>query len=96
MSSTELSGRARWTGVVIVWVAAVLMGLVVGLFAPIGQRAGWVSLALGGCLILSFAVQLGIARPEGFIERVASSMLGSFVILGVIGGVFGLIAINAA
>ena len=95
MSTLDPSARGTLAGAIAVWVAAALMGVAVGLFAPIGLRAGWLSLALGGCLILTFALQLWIGRAEGFIARIALSMLGAFVILAVAGAVFGLIAIGA-
>ncbi|WP_417561896.1 hypothetical protein [Microbacterium sp.] len=94
--AAELPARAAIGSAVAVWVVAALMGLAVGVFAPVGQRAGWVSLSLGGCLVLSFAVQLWIGRPHGFIARVALSLLGAFVVLGIIAGVFGLIAVTSS
>lgn len=94
MSTPELAPRATYGGVIAVWVIAALAGVAIGIFAPVGQRAGWVSIALAGCLLLSFAVQLGYARPRRFIARMAASIVGAFIVLGIISGAFGLAALS--
>lgn len=78
------------------WVVAALAGVAVGLFVPVGQRAAWMSVALAGCLTLSFAVQLWYGNPRRFIVRVAVSTLGAFAVLGVVGAAFGLAALVPA
>nr|WP_274637430.1 hypothetical protein [Microbacterium bovistercoris] len=93
MSTPDLAPRGAFGGVIAVWVAAVLIGLAVGLFTPLEVRAGWVAIGLAGCLVLSFAVQLWFGRPRRFITRVALSMLGSLIILGAINAGFGLAAL---
>lgn len=79
-----------------VWVAAALIGVAIGIFTPMGQRAEWILLGLAGCLVLSFGVQLWVGQPRRFIARVAASMLGSLAVLGVISAGFGLAALVPA
>ena len=94
-SEPELTGRTSMGGAIVVWVGAALIGLLIGLLTPAGQRAAWLALGLAGCLVLSFAVQLWSGSAHRFIARVALSMLGSLVILGVISVGFGLAALAA-
>ncbi|MDZ8171921.1 hypothetical protein [Microbacterium xanthum] len=90
MSTPPLAPRSTFGGVVAVWIVAAVVGVAIGLFVPSEWRAAWLPVALGGCLILSFAVQLSYGRPHRFIQRVASSVVGALVILGVISLGFGL------
>lgn len=94
-SEPELAPRGRIGGVVVVWIAAVVIGVAIGVVTPVGQRAAWVTIGLAGCLVLSFAVQLWLGRAHRFISRVAVSMLGSLVILGVISAGFGVASLAA-
>ena len=84
MSTPDLAPRRTFGGIVAVWVLAALAGVAIGLFAPAEWRAQWISVALGGCIIAAFAVQLWYGRSQAFIQRMALSSLGAFVVLGVI------------
>ncbi|GAA3760303.1 hypothetical protein GCM10022240_11180 [Microbacterium kribbense] len=96
MSAPELAPpRGTFLGVVAVWVVAVLIGVAVGIFAPVAQRAGWLLVGLAGSLVASFIVQLWFGHPRRFLARVALSMLGSLFLLGVISAGFGLAALGA-
>lgn len=90
MSTTELVPRRPFSGIVAVWIVALLAGLAIGIFVDAGSRLTWMSIALGGCLILAFAVQLAYGRAQRFIQRVALSTLGALLVLGVISAGFGL------
>lgn len=79
-------------GVIVVWVVAVLAAVAVGVFVPSADRAAWLVVALAGCIILSFAVQLGRGQVSGFIARTSSSVLGALVILGLGGAVMAIVA----
>lgn len=79
-------------GVVAVWAVAVLAAVAVGLFAAPVDRAAWLVIAMAGCVILSFAVQLGRGETTGFIARTSSGVLGAMVILAIGGGVIALVA----
>jgi len=95
-SEAEPAPRVRIGGVIVVWIGALAIGVLIGLLTPVGQRAAWLTIGLAGCLVLSFAVQLWAGRAEGFISRVALSMVGSLVVLGIISAVFGVAALNAS
>lgn len=75
------------------WVTAAVAGTVVGAFVPLEWRAQWLLIALGGCMLLAFAVQLWFGRSQGFIERVAASVLGALLVMGIISLGFGLAAV---
>ena len=93
MSTPDLAPLGTFGGVIAVWVVSALLGVAIGLLAPADWRAPWLALALAGCLILSFAVQLWYGHSQRFLQRVAASALGSLLVLGLISAGFGLAAI---
>jgi hypothetical protein len=93
VATPELAPRRTFGGVVAVWVIAALVGVSIGIFAPEEWRAAWLAVGLGGCLVLAFAIQLWFGRSQGFTERVAASVLGALLVMGVISLGFGLAAI---
>ncbi|MCR2812817.1 hypothetical protein NQ166_00875 [Microbacterium sp. zg.Y1090] len=96
MTIPELAPRRTFGGIIAVWVVAALAAVAIGIFAPAEWRAPWVTVALGGCLVLSFAVQLASGRSQRFTERMAASILGSLLVMGVIGFGFGLASLVPA
>lgn len=95
MSTPDLAPRRTFGGIVAVWVLAALAGVAIGLFAPAEWRAQWIGVALGGCIIAAFAVQLWYGRSQAFIQRMALSSLGALVVLGVITAGFALAELAA-
>lgn len=93
VTTPELAPRRTFGGVIAVWVIAALIGISIGLFVPEAWRAAWLTVGLGGCLVLAFAIQLWFGRSQGFIERVAASVLGALLAMGVISLGFGLSAV---
>ncbi|MDQ1136175.1 CDP-diglyceride synthetase [Microbacterium sp. SORGH_AS 1204] len=93
MSTPDLAPRRTVAGVIAVWVLAAVAGVAIGLFVSEQWRAQWVAVALGGCVIVAFAVQLWYGRSQAFIQRMALSSLGAMVVLGVITLGFGLAAL---
>ncbi|MGC5171527.1 hypothetical protein ACPW96_14555 [Micromonospora sp. DT81.3] len=93
MTTPELAPRSMFGGVVAVWVTGGLVAIAIGLFVPPDWRAAWLTVGLGACLLLAFAVQLFTGRSKGFIDRVAASVLGALVVMGVISAGLGLAAI---
>ena len=89
----ELAPRRTFGGIVAVWALAALIAVLVGLFATPEWRAPWLGVGLGGCLIAGFAIQLWSGRSQGFTERVAASIVGAAVVMGVISLGFGLAAL---
>ena len=95
VSTPELAPRSPFPGIVAVWVAGLVAASAIGLFVPIEARPEWLSVALGGCLILSFGIQVAYGRPTDFIRRVGLSMLGALIVMGVVSVGFGLAAVMA-
>ena len=83
----------RWQTVspFVVWVGAALAALVIALTVP-GEYLVWLPIAFAGVVIVSFLIQLGIQRKEGFVQRVAVSVGGSVVVLAVATGLIDLLA----
>jgi len=93
MAAPALAPRRTTGGIVAVWVVAALMGIAIGLFAPAEWRAAWLVVGLGGALAIAVAVQLAYGRSQGYIQRVAISILGALLVMGVISLGFGLASI---
>lgn len=67
--------------VVPVWLLALAGAIVIGLIAAPNEQVTWLAIALAIAMIVTFAIQLGIRRKEGFVVRVMASIGGSVVIL---------------
>lgn len=89
----ELAPRRAFGGVIAVWVAAAVIGVAIGIFVAADARAAWLGVGLGLCLILAFAIQLRTGRSQGFTQRVAASILGALIVMGIISLGFGLATI---
>ncbi|WP_349290469.1 hypothetical protein [Microbacterium sp. 2FI] len=89
----ELAPRRTLGGIIAVWIVAAVVGILVGIVVGPDARAAWLAVGLGGCLLLAFAIQLGYGRSQGFTERVAASVVGALVVMGVISLGFGLAAV---
>ena len=89
----ELAPRRTFGGIIAVWLVAAAVAVAIGLLVGDDARAAWLAVGLGGCLVLAFAIQLGYGRSQGFTERVAASVLGALVVMGIISLDFGLAAI---
>lgn len=93
MSEPSLAPRSALGGVIVVWVAALLAGIGIGVFVPEVWRAQWLLVGFGGAALLSFAVQLWYGQTRGFIFRIGLSIVGALLILGVVSVGFGLAAL---
>lgn len=85
MTLPELAPRAGYGGIVGVWLAGAVFAVVIGVVAPGDWRAAWMPVGMAACLILAFVVQLVQGHSQGFLQRVAASALGAFVVMGLIG-----------
>lgn len=90
MTTPDLAPRGTFGGVIAVWVVALLAGVGVEIFLPLAWRGPGLVLALAGCLVLAFAVQLGYGRAQRFIARVAMSVIGALLVLGLLSAGFGI------
>jgi len=69
--------RPRWDRRV---VAVVLGALAVVVFAPEAPLT-WIPVVMAAAVLLTFTIQLGLARKEGLVERIVASLAGAFGIL---------------
>lgn len=93
MTEPTLAPRNAFVGVIVVWAAAFVATVAIGLFVPEEWRVPWMLVGFGGVVLLSFAVQLWYGRTQGFIFRVASSVIGALMLMGLISVGFGLAAL---
>lgn len=75
-----------------VWAIALVLGILIASLSRPTAYASWLSLALAVCALLSFVAQLATQEKDGFVTRLAATLTGAFVILGVIGGLLALVA----
>lgn len=93
VSAPELAPRSPLGGIIAVWVVAAVAAIAIGVFVPVDWQAAWLIVGLGGIVILSFVVQLPSGRSKGYISRVATSMVGALLLMGLVSAGFGLAAI---
>lgn len=96
MSEVELAPRNAWVGVFVVWGIALVASIVLGVVLDEEARGAWLLVVFGVVVLLAFAVQLWYARVEGFIARVAASVVGALLLMGLISTGFGLAALVAS
>ncbi len=89
----ELAPRRTIGGIIAVWVASAVAAILIGALVQPDGRGAWLTVALGGSILLAFAIQLAYGRSQGFTQRVAASTLGALLVMGVISLGFGLAAI---
>lgn len=77
--------RGGLGGIVAVWAVAAVVTVVIGVVAPSNARAAWMPAGLALCIVLSFGIQLAYGHAEGFLRRVAASVLGAMLVMGLIG-----------
>lgn len=90
MTAPEILPRRRIAGVIAVWVVAALVALAVGVFVEPDWRGAWLLVGFGLCFFVAFAVQLSSGRSQGFIVRIAASVLGALAVMGLLGAGFAL------
>ncbi|WP_040166251.1 hypothetical protein [Microbacterium gorillae] len=95
MSAPQLAPRSPFPAIIAVWGLGAVIAVVVGIFAPVAVQAVWLCVGLGVCLIAAFAVQVLSGRAQGFIFRVSASVLGAFIVMGLVSAGFGLALLAA-
>lgn len=63
------------------WAFALVAGILVVTLVPLAQRPEWLVAAVGLSVVVTFVLQLGTSRREGFITRLSFSIAGSTVII---------------
>jgi len=96
MTVPGLAPRGGLGGIVAVWVSAAVIAIAIGVIAPPDWRAAWMPVDLAFCVVLAFIIQLVYGHAEGFIRRVAASVLGALVVMGLIGLGLGLASLFSA
>ncbi|MGO2746373.1 hypothetical protein [Microbacterium sp.] len=96
MSEPALAPRNALGGVIIVWAAALIAAVAIGIFVPDEWRVTWLLLGFGGAVLLSFVLQLWYGQTKGFIFRIAVSTTGALLLLGVVSAAFALAALVPA
>lgn len=91
MTTGELAPGLRWGSIVAVWVAALAAAVLIAVFAPERSYTAWFAIAMGGCTIAALCIQLGTQQKHGFIDRLAASLGGAFVVLAIASGLFALL-----
>lgn len=66
------------------WVWATLSAIAVVLWAPAGLRYEWLTLAIGGTILVTFVLQLGTAQRDGFIRRLSYSIVGGSICVAIV------------
>src|SRR5947209_2577336 len=87
-----MNEKVRYGSIGVVWLAAAVFAVLIGLLARETLYATWISLALAVCVLLGLIAQLATQQKIGFVNRLAASVAGAFVILGVTGAVLGIVA----
>jgi hypothetical protein len=96
MSEPALAPRNAFHGVIAVWIASLVSAILLAVLLPEDARVGWLLIAFGVLVLVSFAVQLAYGRASGFIVRVAASVMGSMLLMGLVSVALGLAALAAA
>jgi len=73
-----------------IWVLSLAGAIVFAVLLPRDEYFTWVGITLAAAVILTFMVQLGIRRKEGFVTRVMASVGVSVIILA---GATGIVAL---
>lgn len=77
--------------VIPVWVAAVIGAIVVGAVVPRDGYYQWIAIVLAAVVILTFCIQLGVGRTEGFVSRAMASIGVSVLVLAAASGIVALV-----
>ncbi|MFT4219061.1 MAG: hypothetical protein QM611_00875 [Microbacterium sp.] len=93
VSAPSLPAPKTLGAIAAVWAVALVSSIAIGVLVPVEWRMAWMSVALGGCVILAFVVQLWPGRSTGFIDRVAASVAGAVLAMGLVSLCFALAAL---
>ena len=71
----------RRAGVVFVWLAALVGGVISLVTLPPEHHLRAMALVLGGSMLLTFVIQLSVPEKKGFVTRLMASIVGAFLLL---------------
>lgn len=81
----------QFASVLPVWLGAVAAAVIIGLVSVADERVTWIAIAFAGAVIVTFAIQLGIQRKDGFVVRAMASIGGALMVLAIATGIFALV-----
>ena len=96
MADPVLAPRSPFVGLVVIWAAAAVVAILIGIFAPAALMMTWYAIGFGLCVMLSFTVQLARGETRGFILRVSAGSLGALLVMGIVSAGFGIAALFGA
>lgn len=67
----------------VVWIAALVGVVGVGVFTAPERHIAWVSIVLLVLICLTCVLQLALQRADGFVRRMSVSLVGALVILAI-------------
>ncbi|MFU8946148.1 hypothetical protein ACLRGF_05365 [Mycetocola zhadangensis] len=82
MTDAPMTVGRTWAGIASVWALAVVCAVLVSTLSTGDLRFSLLFLALAGCALVTFVIQLATHRKVGFIDRVGASIVGALVVLG--------------
>jgi Domain of unknown function DUF. len=91
VTTAELAPAKRWSSIAVIWAMALAASVLIGVFALERTYTAWFAIAMAGCTIAALCIQLATRQKHGFIDRLAVSVGGAFVVLGIASGVFALL-----
>jgi len=80
-------------GIGVVWALALAGSVLALTLAPQDSRQLWLALTFGGSVLATFAVQLAVARADGYLVRAMASVVGAMVVVAVASGIAALSAL---
>jgi hypothetical protein len=83
--------RLKPATIVPVWLFALVAGVVIALTTTGDEHYTWLSLALGGSILLSFVLQLQASEKDGLVSRTMLALCGSLVVLAATTGLVALL-----
>lgn len=81
--------------IAVIWLAAVVAAVGIGVLADPDRQLAWVPIAMLMLLFATALIQLGSAEARGFIHRMALSLSGAAIILGIASLIFLLLGAHA-
>jgi len=72
---------STFSSAVPVWVVAVVGAVLVAVLTVDAEASSWLALVFAGCVLLTFAIQLGLRKSQGFVSRAMASIVGALIVL---------------
>lgn len=76
--------RHELVSMVSIWGLGLALAIVAEVFASDATRSPWLFIVAGVCVIAAFVVQLAIGQQHRFVARVAASVVGAVVLIGLV------------